>query len=501
MNIVIGYGLVAVFLILVVVVLEKTSKRPASGFSDYATGGRSFGSWFQAMSFMNTWLPGSIFVAFAAGVVAGGAIGFYVLLYSLLAAMIMFFMAGPVHVWGVKFDLRTQADLLGFRYQSRAVRRTAAVIGLACMFPWAILGFQSLSLVFQTLGYGSVSALAAIVISIVVLAFRQIWTVRMGMRGVVVSDMIQGIVAYGLGFVVILGMISWLIPNGYTLDQVPAEAFSLPGPGSELGPLYLMSIVGTGAIGGWCWPDIFVRLFTARSVSAIKKSAALAAPMLMAFCSALLVMALLASTMPGVQEDPISVWFTVTAIGGPVLVGFAGVCVIAATMGNVDALIQASSAQITNDFGRETATADSAGETSLAKWGAVIITALAAVGALLWGDGAGLNTLAIVSYAGIVQLGPTLYFGLFWRRGSSAAALASMISGFAVAALLQVLYPTSIPWLAGMTSGMAGLIVNALVYIGCAYLVPQSKSESERVDTMFDAVTASLGTAKPLSSG
>ncbi|QCU78946.1 sodium:solute symporter family protein [Citricoccus sp. SGAir0253] len=500
----IGYGAIAFFLALVVTVLERTRVR-SSGFSDYTTGGRSFGPWFQAMSFLNTWLAGSVFISFAGMVAGGGVIGFYLVFYSLLALALMFFMARPVHVWGKRFDLRTQAELLGFRYGSRAVRRTAGLIALLAAFPWIVLGMQSLGLVFVHLGFGAVPAVVAIVLSILVLSVRQVWTVRMGMRGVVISDMVQGIVAYGVGLVVIVGLLAYLLTHGHGFDAVPEGHFLLPGPGSEAGPLYFFSLVLVGALGGWCWPDVFVRLFTARSTEAIQRSTALSAPILMAFATGLCTVALLGTSFPGVAEDPNAVWFIVASVGGPALVALAGVIVLAATMGNIDALIQASSAQLSNDFARTVPDAQGQGETRLAKVGTAVITLAAAVCALVWLESPALYMLAIVSYAGIVQLGPTLYLGLFWRRGTAVAAVASMVAGIGTAAVLQVLYPTSVPWLGGATSGLVGLVVNTIVYVACAYLLPAAPAERLRVDALFaqlaDAEPAPSGSPTPVTAG
>ena len=64
MNAVIGCGGIAVFFLIVISILEFTKKQ-SSGFSEYATAGRSFGSWFSTMAFLNTWLPGTMFISFA----------------------------------------------------------------------------------------------------------------------------------------------------------------------------------------------------------------------------------------------------------------------------------------------------------------------------------------------------------------------------------------------------------------------------------------------------
>lgn len=482
MDIVIGYGGIAGFLVLVVGVLHRVGEPAGESFSDYATAGRSFGPAFSTMAFVNTWLPGTMFVSFAGLAAASGVIGFYFVPYSLLAVLLMFFLARPVHHWGRRFDLRTQADLLGLRYGSRTVRVVAAVIGIVASFPWLVLGLQSLTHVFAYLSFGRVGATTAAFTGIAVLAVRQYWTVRLGARGIVISDLVQGLVAYGLGSVLALGLLSWLVTHGHGFDRVSPGFYDLPGPGSPLGPLYLFSLVLTGALGGWCWPDIFVRLFAADSARTIQRAAVRAAPIIFVFGSALCLVAIAASTLPGVHAAPDAVWFITARIGGPVVLTLAGLCVLAATMGNVGANLQAIGTQTANDI-----VGVVRGEPS-ARGGRLAVTLLgvaAAVYAVVTArDSAGLVTLALVSYQGIVQLAPTIYLGLFWRRGNATAATASMVSGFAVAVLLQWHYPNTLPFW-GVTSGVAALAVNVAVYVGCAFLVPVTEEEQTRVEALF----------------
>lgn len=492
MDMLVGYGGVVLLFVAVVVAMERSRVR-SDDFSDYATAGRSFGSFYSTMAFVNTWLPGTIFISFAGLAASSGVIGFYVVSYSLLAVVLMFFLARPVNVWGRTFDLRTQADLLGLRYGSRAVRVLAALIGIVATVPWVVLGLQSLALVFTYLSFGRVTGVAAVVIGIAVLALRQIWTVRHGMRGVIVSDMVQGVVAYFVGTVVLVGLLTWLVTNGHGLAAADDAMFTLPGPGSELGPLYLMSIVLTGGLGGWCWPDIFVRLFTSRSAATIQRSALQAAPILLVFGSALFLTVICASTYPGVAGAPDDVWLITAGIGGVGLVTLAGVCVVAATMGNVGANLQALGTQTANDV-VGAFRAERVEDARSGKWWVVAFTVVAAIGALaLSGGSTGLIALALVSYQAIVQLAPAVLLGIFWRRGNATGAACGMVGGIAVAAVLQVLYPTSVPWLGGLTSGVAGLLVNASVYVACAYLLPAAEDEQDRVDAMFAALSSGAG--------
>jgi len=111
----------------------------------------------------------------------------------------------------------------------------------------------------------------------------------------------------------------------------------------------------------------------------------------------------------------------------------------------------------------------------------------------------GLIAIALVSYQAICQLAPTLLLGIFWRRGTAAAANAAMVSGILVAAVLELMYPSplSIPWLGGLTSGVAGLIVNLAVYLAVSWLLPATAVEQQRVDALFD----DLKSKAPVSQG
>ncbi|SPO54669.1 Na+/solute symporter [Pseudomonas sp. JV551A1] len=411
MDMLIGYGGVAAFFFLVIYVLEKSRRTLGTGsFSDYATGGRTFGSFYSTMAFVNTWLPGTIFISFAGFAASAGIIGFYYVPYSLLAVVLMFLLARPVHLWGKAFDLRTQADLLGLRYGSKAVRVVAAAIGIIASFPWIILDMQSLTLVFTHLSFGAIGSGTAVFVGIALIVVRQVWTVRFGARGVIISDMLQGIAAYLIGTLIALGLLVWLVSNGHGLETSNHNLFTLPGPGSELGPLYLFSLIVTGALGGWCWPDIFVRLFASRSTQTIQRSAIQAAPILLVFGTSFTLMVLCASSLPGVQQAPDSVWFIASGIGGVVLVTLAGICVVAATMGNVGANLQALGAQTANDI-VGVIQARRVEDRRVGQIAVAVLTILAAAFAVVTTQSGHLIALAMIPIRGLFSWHPPCFLG------------------------------------------------------------------------------------------
>ena len=136
---IVTFGAIAAFFVSIVAILQLSKIRDKT-FADYAVGDRSFDARYQAMSFLNTWYPGAVFIAFGGMAASTGVISFYLLSYSLLTVVLMYLMAKPVWVWGKAFDLKTQPDLLALRYNSPPIRTISAVVGIISGLPWLILG-------------------------------------------------------------------------------------------------------------------------------------------------------------------------------------------------------------------------------------------------------------------------------------------------------------------------------------------------------------------------
>jgi SSS family solute:Na+ symporter len=484
---IITFGALAVFFLAIVVILTLSSIRDRT-FSDYAVGGRSFDARFQAMSFLNTYFPGAVITAFGGMAASVGALSFYFVTYTMLTVVLMYLMAKPVWVWGKAFDLKTQSDLLALRFGSRHMRPISAILGIVSGLPWLIMGMLSLGFLFQHLSLQSLSFSNAVIIGVAVIAFRQIWTVWMGMRGVVISDMAQGLIAYVGGTAMLVGMIAWMVTTrGITFGDLDSKMLTIPGLDSAEGSLFVFSLLLTGTIGGWCWPAIFVRLYTADSVRSLKKSAALAVPLALAFATALLVFGMLGSQIPGVSERPDEVIFIVSKeAGGLWLLALAGVVVMAASMGNIDGHIQATGAQLANDLVGNYRKLDHTQLILVANGGMVLLTLFSAWLACL--NLPALFSIAILAYQGVIQLAVPQFLGLFWRRGNHVGAIAGMTVGFALVIVLEYFHPMSLPWAYGLTSGLVALAANLSIYVAAAYLIPQSEAERQRVDALFKRI-------------
>lgn len=499
---IITFGALAVFFLVILAILTLSRSRDRT-FSDYAVGGRVFDARFQAMSFLNTYFPGAVITAFGGMATSVGALSFYFVTYTMLTVVLMYLMSKPVWMWGKSFDLRTQSDLLALRFNSRHIRPISALLGIVSGLPWLVMGMLSLGLLFQHLSLQTLSFSTAVIIGVAVIALRQIWTVWMGMRGVVISDMAQGLIAYVGGTVLLVGMIAWMVlAKGITFDRLPPAMLEIPGIGSKEGALFVFSLLLTGTIGGWCWPAIFVRLYTADGVRSLKKSAAIAVPLAFIFATALLVFGMLGSQIPGVTAHPDEVIFTVSReAGGLWVLALAGVVVMAASMGNIDGHIQATGTQLANDLVGNYWKLSHAQLIFVAKSGMVLLTLFSAWLACL--DLPALFSIAILAYQCVIQLAVPQFLGLFWKRGNAIGAIAGMAVGFGLVLLLEHFWPMSLPWAFGLTSGPIALLVNLAIYVAAAYLFPQSTDERARVEELFERIadgSSSSGAELPVAA-
>ena len=498
-------GMLGVFFLGIIVVLYLTLKKSKS-FDEYAVGGRSFGPWFVAMSYVNSWWPGTVFISFAGLSVASGVFGFYGLAYSTLGLAAMYFIASRAWRWGKHYNLVTQPDLLRLRYGSKAVGVVTSVIGVIAILPWVILGMQALATVLSIASGGTWALPVCLLVGLATVLIRQIWTVRMGMRGLVYTDMYQGLVAYVIAAIVcVLLLVAPNSPANWSyLSEIPNQLLFLPGDGDSYGPLYMFSSVFTGVVGALCWPMSFVRIYTANNVKSVKKSTNYAMLIAGGFYALLTVVMLSAAHITGVAANPQAGWTTLLEnYGGVWLLGLGLTMIFAGSIGHIDGSVQAAGTQIANDIVGSKIELSDVQKTIVSKGSMVLFIALAAVLAYFTNGMDRLQLLAQISYQAVVQISVPLFLGIFFKFGNKNGALAGMIVGFVVAAALTIAFPDDIPALGSITGGVVALFVNLFVYVAVSLLTKTLDAERTRVDELFDVArggkrsTVTVGAAVP----
>ena len=304
------------------------------------------------MSYTNSWWPGATYTAFFGLSAGAGVLGLYALAYSLLGVTAMYLMAERAWVWGKRFDLRTQCDMLGMRFDSKAVRVIASLIGIICLFP----GWSWASRPWPCCSISPVSAPGA---------WAPAWSQRGPDRRATDLDGAdgharpgyhrpgQGIVANGGSALLCLGLLWFSREASYAnLATLPSELLRHAGAqGGQYGVWYVSSLILTGVIGSLCWPTSYQRIYTASGVGAVKKGTVQTMIVAGGFCALLTLVALAASGLDVVSAKPQDGWFTLLYhVGGEWMLGLAIVIVLAASMGWVDGCVQVCGAQIANDI-------------------------------------------------------------------------------------------------------------------------------------------------------
>ncbi len=497
----ITFGMIGLFLAVMIAVLYATNRKSTS-FADYAVGGRSYGPWYIAMSYTNSWWPGATFTAFFA-LSVGGVLGFYGVVYSTLGVTAMYLMANRAWTWGQHFNLTTQPDLLGMRFNSPAVKRLASIIGIISVFPWVIMGIQALAMLVEFASFGRWSITTCLIVGVLVILIRQYWTVNMGMRGLIMTDVYQGALAYGLGAAVCVFLLLSPDQGFHQLSALPDKMLQIPGSGSSrYGTWYMFSLIFTGVIGSMCWPMSFQRIYTASGIRSVKKGTLLTILLVGGFYAILMLFATSVSQQASVMANPQTGFFTAFFVrGGPWLLAIALVIVFAASIGHVDGCVQVCGTQFANDLATWSKPRSDRQLTVLAKSGMIVFIIAAAVLAYTTFNYSRLQLLAQISYQGIIQLAVPLFFGIFTRMGNKQGALAGMLTGIVIAIVLTVFFPDDIPALGSLTSGIVGLAGNVLVFAGCAVAFKSTAEEQERVAALFALARARRApAARPLLS-
>jgi Na+/proline symporter len=487
---IITLGMLAVFYLIVIAILYVTKQKSSPSFNEYAVGGRSYGPWYVAMSYVNSWWPGATFIAFFGLAAGAGVFGMYGLAYATLGVAFMYLMATRAWRWGAKYNLRTQPDLLGLRFNSNAVKVVSSIIGVVSLFPWVVLGMQALGSLFEIASGGAWSVTVCLLVGLAVILIRQFWTVKMGMRGLIMTDMFQGLVAYVVSAGVCVAMLLGIgnSPISFSdLARVGEKFLTVPGDGGTYGPFYLFALIFTGVVGSLCWPTSFQRIYTASGVRSVKAGTIRTIFISGVFYTLLMLVGIAATGIPAVAAHPQNGWFTLLdQYGGTWLLGLAVTIVFAASMGHIDGAVQVCGLQIANDILNGKKRFSDSQLTKIAKLSMVAFMGLAGIVAALTFNMDRLQLLAQISYQGIIQLAVPLFLGIFWRGGNKYGALTGMISGFIVAAVLTAIYPDDIAALGSITGGIIGLAVNLVLFLIVSGVTAHKTDDKERVHEFFE---------------
>jgi SSS family solute:Na+ symporter len=165
------------------------------------------------------------------------------------------------------------------------------------------------------------------------------------------------------------------------------------------------------------------------------------------------------------------------------------IVIMAISIGTVSGMVQAMSASFARDvaplFNRKISNDTSI---KLARISVMVIAVLCIGWGLITGDDPTTLNIVLITYQGIIQLFPPIFFGLFWRRASKQGATV----GFAVGTILAMYWNVKpMAWMisTGWSGGMVAVALNFIIMIVFGFL-NRDTAHADRMFTEFAVIKA-----------
>jgi SSS family solute:Na+ symporter len=252
------------------------------------------------------------------------------------------------------------------------------------------------------------------------------------------------------------------------LQQRP-ELLQLPGLTGDGEPWTwggYSSAILVSAIGLIMWPHLFMKAFTARDDRTLRRTVVLFPTFQLFLVPVMLIGFAGVLYLPGMERPDFILPQLILDVQLPlVVVGLFCAGALSASMSTGDAVLHATASVAVEDGIKPFVPMDDRLQRQLIR----LVVVLAGVVAYLFAiaEGLSLVLLLLTSYGVIVQLAPTVLAALFWRRATTAGALAGLVAG-GTATLWFFFHPEQRPL--DLHEGLLGLAVHVPVLAAVSLL-------------------------------
>ncbi|MER0236703.1 sodium:solute symporter family protein [Fulvimarina sp. MAC8] len=483
---------VAIYIVASVAVAYMSRSSESNSMSDYFIGGRAMGGIVSALSYSATTYSAFMMVGLAGLTYKGGvgALGFEIVYFAGVSLVAIF---GP-RFWAVgkAYGFVTPSEMLGARYGSRWVAMAAAVAGCIFLIPYSAVQLAGVGYLLSGISGGTISfGVGIVVATLLAIAFSYI----AGIRSVMWTDSLQALLMIVASVAVVVLVVAEL--GGFTaLFDAVAERdpamLTVPGPGlfsftTFLGltiPWFFFAISN---------PQVSQRLYMPASLGALRR-------MLMIFLAFGLVYTLVSVlwgfsayvAFPDLEKADLATSTLLSSDFVPPLLGVAVmVGILAAAVSTIDSILLTLSSMLARDVYANVKTgSDDRRQLAIGKIVIPVISLIALGFAAM--EFSLIAVLAVAASTGLVVIVPVIVGAFFWKRGTAAGALASIVGGglFVIA-----MYLTGNS-LFGLNAGILGLPVSALLFVAVSLATkPRTDNATEFMATAHAPLRVTAKTA------
>jgi Na+/proline symporter len=404
---------------------------------------------------------------------------------------ILYFAGTRVWLVARRYGFVNVSEYLTDRYRSRSVGLVAGVIMIVALVPYMGAQFRGSGLTLEAVTGGGIPYWAGAVFLAVVVT---LYVMSGGFRSVVWTDVVQGALMY-----ILLGVAMVILVFGATggfadlMDAVEDQApqlLSNPGPNELFGLPYLISVMVIFAAAHFTMPQLQQRWMAARNHNTLKFMA-LSLPIGTAiiYVFAFYIAMTGVVSLPGFENpeaiyptmiiDALPQWLTLIAI----------LAIIAATGSTANSIVLTMSSMVAKEYVAPVMNRRSGGDSDrfLTMTTRIMLPILVAGGMLVafYGPSTILSIILGITWPAVFLVFPTLIAGLYWRRATATAAVASMVIS---EVLFLCLYQGWISmdlggWNPALPAGVVGTLV---LVVGSLLTTPPPREHIDRHFAMFE---------------
>ncbi|MDE2763139.1 MAG: sodium:solute symporter family protein [Gemmatimonadota bacterium] len=440
-------------------------RRASRSVQGYVAGDRDFG--LLVMYFIT---GATVFSAFAflggpGWAYSRGAAAFYILTYGVLGMAPWYVMGPRVAALGRRFGFVTQAQLLVGRFPSPGLSALMALLTLAAFVPYVTIQMRGAGIVIEAVTGGRVPLAAGAAIAYAVVL---VYVLASGVSAVGWTNTFQGVfmlvIAWALGIYLPTRLYGGVGPMFEQILAERPELLSLPGltgSGEPWGWGAYSTAILASAIGVTMWPHLFMKAYTARSDTIIRRTVILF-PTFQLFLIPVFLIGFAGVLFPESpdQADFILPFLILRSDLPALVVGLFCAGALSASMSTGDALLHGAASVVVEDGVQPFRKLSDRGQRLLMRILVVAVGGLAYLFALV--EGFSLVDLLLASYGIICQYMPAMLAALYWRRATTAGVISGLLAGSAVSVFF-FLSPELKPL--GMHEGILGLIVHIPVLL------------------------------------
>jgi len=450
----------------------QARKRLGKGITEYFLANRRIGGVIGAFTLSATVYSAFMMIGLVGLVYAGGIAAFGFEIVFLVASLVLLALFVPrFWVAGKKYGYVTPSELLGDRYENRAIAVIAALIFIVTLIPYTSVQLMGAGLLAEGLSGGGIPYwLGSLILPII--AFVYAWWA--GMRSVAWTDALQGIIML-IGSIALLAF-AWFnfFPEGM-FNTIAASS-----------PEKLEFTWGFNMWLGLCLPWVFFmllipqvsqRFFILKDVRSIRGMIIGFGIFGLIYTVLVTIFGLIAVNVAPGLEAADSAMSALLGLVPPVLALIIAISIFAASVSTINSIVLSLSSIAGRDIYR--ALSPKISEERELFWGKLLIPIMFLIA---WGFAqlklGMIGILSTMSAGGLMSILPALIGAFFWKRGTAKAVIFSAIPSVI---LIGWFYMAGMKPL-GLWPPVWGLIISTVIYVVVSLLTKPPEKAGEFVD-------------------